>query len=117
MNVGHDRHVAAAFTQTAHDMLQVGCVFHGRRRDAHDLATRLRQLHRLRDGSLRVHRVAGNHRLHANRIVAADANVAQRVTSRETRRLIGKRIRAVIHCLRLDLALPFRNKAPRSRLA
>ena len=78
-------------------MLQVGRVFHRRRGDAHDLAAYLRQLKRLRDGSLRVHRVAGDHRLDANRIVAAHTNVPNAHLARDPP-MIGKRIRAVVHC-------------------
>ena len=64
MDVRHDRHVAAARAQSAHDVLQVGRVLDRRRGDAHDLATDRRQFERLRDGRFRVHRVAGEHRLH-----------------------------------------------------
>ena len=38
MNVGHDRHVAAAAAQTAHDMFQIRRVLDRRRGDSHDLA-------------------------------------------------------------------------------
>ena len=72
MNVGNDRHVAAALAQTAHNMLQIRCVFHRRRGDADYLAASRGQFHRLRDGRFRVHGVAGDHRLHANRIFTAN---------------------------------------------
>jgi hypothetical protein len=61
MNVSHDRHLTAAFAQSAHNVLQVRRVFYGRCGNAHNLATHRRQFHRLRDRSFRVHRIAGYH--------------------------------------------------------
>jgi hypothetical protein len=75
MNIGHDRDVAAALAQSAHDVLQVGRVFHRGRRDPYDLAPRLRQFDGLCDGRFRIHGVAGNHRLYPDGIVAPDANI------------------------------------------
>ena len=84
MNVGNDRHVAAALAQTARDMLQVRCVFHRRRGDADYLAASRGQFHRLRDGRFRVHGVAGDHRLHANRIFAANPDPPDLYLARHT---------------------------------
>ena len=44
MDVGHDRHVAAALAQTRTMCCRLARVFHRGRRDAHDLAAHLRQL-------------------------------------------------------------------------
>ena len=76
VDVGHDGHVAAAFEQAALDKLQVARVLDRRGRDPHDLAADRREVHRLLDARLGVHRVAGDHRLDADRVVAADAHLA-----------------------------------------
>ena len=69
---------------------KVGRVLHRRRGDAHDLATDLGQLERLRNRRLRVHRVAGDHRLDANRVVAADAHPADHHFARQTALIVEK---------------------------
>src|SRR5205085_7360258 len=76
MNVGDDRHLAAALAQAAYDLLQIRRVLYRRRRDSHDLAADFRQLDRLRDRRRRVHRVASDHRLDANRIGATNSDAA-----------------------------------------
>ena len=74
--------------------LQVRRILHRRRGDAHDLAADRGQLHRLRDRRLGVHRVARDHRLDANRIRAADADVADHHLTRNAA-AIGEWIIAV----------------------
>ena len=64
MNVGHQRHIATRLGQTLADRRQIPRILHRRRRDPHDLATRLGQRPRLRHARRGVHRVAGDHRLH-----------------------------------------------------
>ena len=61
MNVGDDWHIALALAQAFHDMLEIARVFHRWRSDAHNFATHFRQLYRLLDRHLSVHRVAGDH--------------------------------------------------------
>ena len=85
MDVRHDRHMAAPRAQSPDDVLQIGRVLDRRRGDAHDLATDLGQLEGLRDRGLGVHRVAGDHRLDANRVAAADADLADHHFARQTR--------------------------------
>ena len=74
----------------ADDVLQIGRVFHRRRGDAHDLATDLGQLDRLGDRRFGVHRVAGDHRLDANRIRSADADLADHHLAREPALIVEK---------------------------
>ena len=76
MNVGHQRNMAAAGLQSAADRFQIPCVLDRRRRDAHDFAAYVSQLHRLADTGQRIHRVAGDHGLHAHRVVSPDAYLA-----------------------------------------
>jgi hypothetical protein len=76
MNIRHDRHLTAALAQPGDNVLEIGRVFHRRRSDAHDLAANRRKIKRLLDGRRGVHRVAGDHRLDADRIRAAEAHVA-----------------------------------------
>ncbi len=76
VNVRDERHAATALEQASLDVLQIPRVLHRRRGDAHDLAADRGQLERLCDGCLRVHRVACDHRLDANRIEAADGDIS-----------------------------------------
>ena len=75
MNIRHDRQIAPLRAQSGDDVLKVGRVLHRGRGDADDLATDGRQIERLLDGRGGVHRVAGDHRLHADGIAPADADV------------------------------------------
>ena len=96
MDVGDDRHIAAALAQTLYDVLKIARIFHRRRRNSNNFAARLCQLYGFLDRRLRVHRVAGNHRLHTNRIVAADSDVTHLHLARFTP-VITKRINAIVH--------------------
>ena len=96
MDVSHNRHIATAFAQTFDDVFQVARVFHRWRRDAHDFAANCSQLHRLRDGSLRIHRVARDHRLDPNWIRAADAHVPDSNFASRTSS-VTKEISAMFH--------------------
>ena len=78
MDVGDNRHVAAARAQFGDDVLQVRRVLHRRRGDAHDLAADGDEFERLLHGHGGVHRVAGEHRLLHDRMVAADDDAAVR---------------------------------------
>jgi len=49
MNVGYDRDVAAARSQTFHDMLEIARIFNRRRGNPHDLTADLSQFQCLRD--------------------------------------------------------------------
>ena len=71
-------------------MLKVGRVLHRRSGDAHDLATDLGQLDALRNRRLRVHCVAGDHRLDPNRVGAADAHPADHHFARQTALIVEK---------------------------
>jgi hypothetical protein len=76
VDVGDDRHIAAALAQTTHDVLQIRRSLSRRRSDAHDLAADSASSIVCAMDAFRVHRVAGDHRLDANRIRAADAHAA-----------------------------------------
>ena len=78
VNVGHDGHEAAARTQLGDDVLQVCRVLHRGRGDADDLATDGDEFERLLDGLGGVHRVAGEHGLTDDRVVAAHDDAAAR---------------------------------------
>src|SRR5207237_5048706 len=72
--------------QTFDDVLQITRVLYRRRGDSDNLAANIRQFDRLLDRHRRVHRVASDHRLDANRIVSAnpdiaDADFARRATA------------------------------------
>ena len=76
MDVGHDRHAAAARAQPGDDVLEVRRVLHRRRGDADDFTPDRREIERLLDARRGVHGVAGDHRLHADGIAPADADGA-----------------------------------------
>ena len=76
MNVGNDGHAAAARAQFGDDVFQVGRVLDRRRGDAHELATDLDEFERLLHARGSVHRVAGEHGLLHDGMVAADDDSA-----------------------------------------
>ena len=76
MNVGDNRNVAVTSAQTVHDVFQIARILHRGRGDAHNLASYIRQLDRLLNRRFGVHRVASDHRLDANRIIATNAELA-----------------------------------------
>ncbi len=67
MDVGDDGHVATGGDQLGLDVLEIGGVLDRRRGDADDLAADLDEVERLLDAFARVHGVAGEHRLDADR--------------------------------------------------
>ena len=106
MDIGDYGHVAAALAQAFDDMLQIACILHCRRGDPDNLTAGLRQLDRLLDGRLGVHRIAGDHRLDTDRIVIANANVSNVHLARSAP-MVLKRITAIVHRLRLRVRAPF----------
>src|ERR1041385_411 len=78
MNVGDDGNLAAAGAQFRHDGLQVGRVLDGRRGNANDLAADGDEFEGLSHALGRVHRVAGEHRLHHDGMAAAEDDAAAR---------------------------------------
>ena len=76
MDVRDDRRVIAALAQFADDVLEVLRVVDARRGDAQDFAARLDDRNGFVDAGFRLHRVGNQHRLDADRVVAADADVA-----------------------------------------
>ena len=64
--------------QFGDDVLQIRRVLHGRRGDAHDLAADGDEFERLLHAQRRVHRVAGEHGLHDDGMIAADDDAAVR---------------------------------------
>ena len=106
MDVGDNRHIAAALAQTLRDILKVARVFHCGCGDSNDLTACIRELDRLLDRRLGVHRVTRDHRLHTDRVVTADADVTHLHLARLAA-VINKWIFAVIHCLRLRVREPF----------
>ncbi len=78
MDVGHDRHQAITRAQFRDNIFQIRRVLHRRRGDAHNLAAHGDEFERLLHAQLRVHRVAGQHRLHDDGMVPADDDPAAR---------------------------------------
>ncbi len=76
VDVGDDGHVAAGGGELGLDVLEIGGVLHRRRGDADDLAADVDQIQRLLDALACVHRVAGEHRLDADGVGPADADLA-----------------------------------------
>ena len=91
VDVGDERHVDAARAQAALDLADGLRVVDRRRGDAHDLAAGLDQADRLRHGRLDVLGARRGHRLDADRLVAADADVADLDLAAERRREYAKR--------------------------
>ena len=78
MDVGDNRHEAAALAQFGDDVLQIRRVLHRRRGDADELAADGDEFERLLHALGGVHRVAGEHGLHDDGMVAADDDAAAR---------------------------------------
>ena len=76
VDVGDDGDVAAGGGELGLDVLEIGGVLDGGRGDADDLAADLDEVEGLLDALARVHRVAGEHRLDADGIGPADADLA-----------------------------------------
>ncbi len=113
MDIGDDRHIVAARAQTFHDVLEIARILHRRRGDSDNFAAGVREFHRLLDRRFGVHRVAGDHRLDADRVVSADADIANLHLARGAA-MVMERITAIAHENRmyedssnLAIALPF----------
>jgi hypothetical protein len=76
MDVRHQRHLAAGGAHLAGDVLQIRRINLLLRRDPDNFATGIRECQDLRDTGGRVAGVGSDHRLHADRVVAADADVS-----------------------------------------
>ena len=76
MDVGDQRDLAAGGADLAGDVFQVGGVDFRLCGDADDLAAGLRELEHLGNAGGGVAGVGGDHRLHADRVPAADADVS-----------------------------------------
>ena len=76
MDVGDDGHVAPGGEELGLDVLEIGGVLDRRRGDADDFAADLDEVEGLLDAFAGVHRVAGEHRLDADGVGAADADFA-----------------------------------------
>ena len=96
MDIRDDRHIAAAFAQTLHDVLEIARIFHRRRGDANNLTASLREFDCLLNRRLGVHRIACDHRLDTDGIVSADADVPHLHLARGAA-VIMKRINAIVH--------------------
>ena len=96
MDIRDYRHVAAALSQTFHDVLEIACVLYRRRSDSDYFAARIRQLDCLLDRCLRVHRVTRDHRLNTDGVVPADSDVPNLHLARGAA-MITKRINAIVH--------------------
>ena len=105
MNIGHQRHFAAGGADFAGDVLEVGGVDPCLGGDPHNLAAGLGKREHLGDAGGRVAGVGGNHRLHADRISATEADISDLHLAGQTA-LIMEQVRAVaqgrgwIHCWR-----------------
>ena len=76
MDVGHNRNQTAARAQFGDDVLQIGRVLDGGRGDADELAADVYEVERLLNARGRVHRIAGEHRLHNHTMTSADNHAA-----------------------------------------
>ena len=94
MDICNSWHVAAVFPQALHDLLKIARVLHRGRSDTDNFTAYVCQLDCLLNRRLRIHRIAGDHRLDANWIIAADADVADLHFTRFST-AINKRIFAV----------------------
>ncbi len=74
MDIGDNRRVQPAFAKFGDDVLEILRVVDRRRGDAQDFAAGFNDRDRLLDAGVRVHGVADQHRLDADRIVAANAD-------------------------------------------
>src|ERR1017187_3287595 len=74
MNVGNNGSVVAALAKFGHDVLEVLRVVDARGGDTEDFTACLNNRERFVDTSLRLHRVGNQHRLDADRVVAADTD-------------------------------------------
>ena len=74
MDVGNDRNRTTDRPQTSDNLLEISGVFNCGGSDADDLATDRDEFQRLGDGSRGVHRIASNHRLHADGVIAPNAD-------------------------------------------
>ena len=83
MNVGDQRHVATGGADFAGDVLKVGGINFRLRGDPHDFTTRLRQIQNLADAGRRIAGVGGDHRLHADRVFPADADISDHDLTRQ----------------------------------
>src|SRR5262245_21165166 len=96
MDISNDWHIAAALAQTFDDALEIARILHPRRGDPDNFTPGARQLHRLVNRRLGVHRVAGDHRLDADRVVAADTDVSN-LHLASGAAMVLKGITAIVH--------------------
>src|SRR6476469_3008232 len=96
MDIGDDRHVVAALAQPFDNVLEIARILYRRGGDPDNFATGVCQLPRLLDRRFSVTRVAGDHRLDADRVVSADADVSNLYLARGAT-MVLKRITAIVH--------------------
>src|ERR1700693_4302117 len=96
MNIGDDWSIVAAPAKLGHDVLEILRVVDARGGDAEDFATGLDDREGFVDASLRFHRVGNQHRLDADRVVAADTDRTNLYFARDAP-LPKEGIRAVVH--------------------
>src|SRR4029077_1961215 len=87
MNVRDQRDLAMASPQPGGDLLKIRGILDRWRGDPNDLASNADEIERLGDRLLRVHRVASDHRLDANGIVAADTDSSHPYLARSAPRV------------------------------
>jgi hypothetical protein len=83
VDVGDEWHAHAPTRELRADLRQVLRLLEGGRRDAHDLATGIHEPLHLVGGARGVERVGRGHRLHADRVLAAECHVAHVHHARE----------------------------------
>ena len=94
MDVCNNWDIAVALPQTLHDVLKIPRILYRGRSDTDNFTAHVCQLDCLLNRRARIHRIAGDHRLDANWIITADANVADLHLTRFAT-AISKRIFAV----------------------
>ena len=75
MDIRNDRHITTALAQTFDDEFEIARILHRWSGDPHNFAADVGQLHCFLDRHLRVHRVARDHRLDANRVRPTNTGV------------------------------------------
>ena len=117
MDVRHHRHLAARRAHLAGDVFQVRGVNFRLRGDPHDFATGLRQTQHLRDAGRGIACVGSDHRLHADRVVAADPDISHHHLAGDPAGVL-EQVRAVAQgCGRIHFCSGYKREIPpRQRL-
>ena len=117
MNICHQRHLAPGGAQLAGNVLQVGSIHLGLRRQADDFTTGLSQRKRFAHAAGGVQRIAGQHGLNADGIGATNPHVPHHhLAGQAARILVQTRAMQCAHALTLLRISVFFKFKSRSRI-